>query len=260
MQDRIKPFEGIRNFRDFGGYEGAGGRSIRSGALYRSAQFGEASEADLAKLKMLSITVQADLRRSDERERHGHRWPVEGVRVLKSDKGAAKDAPHVRFLERAAVDADDARDWMSDYYREAPYKDQHVETFRDWFIALDELADSEAAVVNCAAGKDRTGILCALTHHVLGVDREAIMQDYLLTNIAADVETRLPEMAKFFNDHLGKAYPDQVYHPFVGVDADFLNAAFESIDRQSGTLDAYLTETLGVSAVMRDRLRARYLA
>ncbi|MEM1389956.1 MAG: tyrosine-protein phosphatase, partial [Pseudomonadota bacterium] len=180
MKDRVKTFQGIRNFRDFGGYLGAGGRQIRSGVLFRSAQFGEATDADLANLEAFSITVQADLRRPDERERHGHRWPTEGVRVLKSDKGRAKDAPHVRFLERAAVDADEAREWMTDYYREAPYKEQHVDTFRTWFSELEALPDGQAAVVNCAAGKDRTGVLCALTHIVLGVDQETIMQDYLL--------------------------------------------------------------------------------
>ncbi|MEM7494138.1 MAG: tyrosine-protein phosphatase, partial [Pseudomonadota bacterium] len=84
MKDRVKTFQGIRNFRDFGGYLGAGGRLIRSGVLFRSAQFGEATDADLENLKAFSITVQADLRRPDERERHGHLWPTEGVRVVKS--------------------------------------------------------------------------------------------------------------------------------------------------------------------------------
>ncbi|MCF6328552.1 MAG: tyrosine-protein phosphatase [Henriciella sp.] len=47
MQDRIKPLDGVRNFRDFGAYQGADGRQIRSGVLYRSAQFGEASSDDV---------------------------------------------------------------------------------------------------------------------------------------------------------------------------------------------------------------------
>ena len=40
MQDRVKTFENVRNFRDFGGYEGAGGQTVRTGRLFRSAQFG----------------------------------------------------------------------------------------------------------------------------------------------------------------------------------------------------------------------------
>jgi protein-tyrosine phosphatase len=259
MQDRVKSFENIRNFRDFGGYEGADGRQVRTGVLFRSAQFGEASEADLTALQQYNIKVQADLRRPDERERHGHRWPVEGVHVISSDKGSATQAPHVRFLSEVAVDASKAHGWMMDYYRDAPFKAQHVETFSAWFKALCDLNEGEAAVVNCAAGKDRTGILCALTHHVLGVDRDAIFADYDLTNTAANVEQRLPEMARMFNQHIGKDYDHAVYHPFVGVDIAFLETALDSIVSQVGTLDTYLSETLGVGAVERDQLRAAYL-
>lgn len=260
MQDRVKSFENIRNFRDFGGYQGASGRTIRSGVLFRSAQFGEASDADIEALKAYNIKVQADLRRPDERERHGHRWPVESVKVIASDKGSATQAPHVRFLSEVAVDAPKAQGWMADYYRAAPFKEQHIETFTEWFKTLGGLGRDDAAVVNCAAGKDRTGILCALTHHVLGVDREAIFADYDLTNQAADVETRLPEMARMFNEHIGKDYDHAVYHPFVGVDAVFLEAAIDSIQQKSGDIDTYLAETLGVGAAQRDQLREAYLA
>lgn len=259
MQDRVKPFENIRNFRDFGGYEGADGRKLRTGVLYRSAQFGEASAADLTALEQYNIKVQADLRRPDERERHGHRWPVEGVHVISSDKGSATQAPHVRFLSEVAVDAPKAHGWMMDYYREAPFKEQHVETFSAWFKALGGLNEGDAAVVNCAAGKDRTGILCALTHHVLGVDRDVIYADYDLTNTAANVEERLPEMARMFNQHIGKDYDHAVYHPFVGVDVAFLETALDSIVSHSGDLDTYLSETLGVGAPQREQLRAAYL-
>ena len=260
MQDRVKTFENIRNFRDFGGYDGASGRKVRSGVLFRSAQFGEASEADISALAAYNIKVQADLRRPDERERHGHRWPVNGVEVISSEKGEATQAPHVRFLTEVAVDAPKAHGWMVDYYRAAPYKAQHVETFSAWFKAIAALGNDEAAVVNCAAGKDRTGILCALTHHVLGVDRDAIFADYELTNDAADVATRLPEMARLFNEHIGKDYDHAVYHPFVGVDVEFLQAALDSIKEQSGDLDTYLSETLGVGPIEGEQLRAALLS
>ena len=259
MQDRVKSFENVRNFRDFGGYGGADGAQVRTGVLFRSAQFGEASEADMAALETYRIKIQADLRRPDERERHGHRWPVEGVTVLSSALGSAAQAPHVRFLSEVAVDAPQARGWMVDYYREAPFKPQHVDTFSAWFAALADLEEGDAAVVNCAAGKDRTGILCALTHHVLGVDRDTIFADYELTNEAANVAERLPEMARMFNQHIGKDYDDDVYHPFVGVSAEFLYGALDSITEKAGSIDTYLTETLGVDDARIKRLRDKYL-
>ena len=259
MQDRVKRFDNVRNFRDFGGYQGAEGRTIRTGVLFRSAQFGEASEADLTALETYGIKVQADLRRPDERERHGHRWPVQGVHVISSDLGSAAQAPHVRFLSEVAVDAPQAHGWMVDYYREAPFKPQHIETFSNWFSALAGLNDGDAAVVNCAAGKDRTGILCALTHHVLGVDRDVIFADYELTNEAANVAERLPEMARMFNQHIGKDYDHAVYHPFVGVDAAFLHGALDSMIDRAGSVDAYLADTLGVGAAETNNLREKFL-
>jgi len=259
MQDRVKTFDNVRNFRDFGGYQGADGRMVRTGRLYRSAQFGEASAADLLALDGYRIKVQADLRRPDERERHGHRWPVSGVNVIASDLGSASQAPHVRFLSEVAVDAPKAHGWMVDYYREAPFKPQHVAAFSEWFSALATLGEDEAAIVNCAAGKDRTGILCALTHHVLGVDHETIFADYELTNEAADVAGRLPEMARMFNEHIGKDYPQDVYHPFVGVDADFLHGALDAIEDRAGGVDRYLAETLGVGDAETAHLRAAFL-
>lgn len=260
MQDRVKPFEGVRNFRDFGAYEGADGARVRSGKLYRSGHFGEASDNDLAGIELLNISLQADLRRPDERERHGDKWPVSGVRQLYSDHGREIDAPHINFLKQVAADGEAAKQWMCEYYQEAPYRPALVETYTAWFDHLAALDEDEAALVNCAAGKDRTGILCALTHHALGVSMDDIFTDYELTNSAVDIETHLPEARAYFNSMLEKDYDAEVYRPFLGVERRFLETAIASMKSQSGSLDTYLAETLGVDAARRDTLRQKLLA
>ena len=113
--------------------------------------------------------------------------------------------------------------------------------------------------MNCAAGKDRTGILCALTHHTLGVSMDDIFTDYELTNTAANVEERLPEASAYFNEMLSKDFDDAVYQPFVGVDNEFLEAAFAAIKDQSGDIDTYLAETLGVDRAKRETIRKKFL-
>ncbi|MEM6535043.1 MAG: tyrosine-protein phosphatase [Pseudomonadota bacterium] len=260
MDQRIIEFDKVLNFRDFGGYDGAGGRKIVPGTFYRSAQFGEASPADMDKLDSLNINVQADLRRPDERERHGHRWPQDGVHVVLSDKGKPSEAPHVHFMSEVSVNAEQAENWMVEYYIGAPYREALVDAYTGWFDALLALNEGAAGVVNCAAGKDRTGILCALTHMALGVDREAVFADYELTNTAANVEARLPAMAKLFNENSGLDYDADVYRPFIGVRPIYLDAALTSIEARSGSVEAYLADTLGVSAAKVDQLRGRYLA
>ncbi len=259
MEDRIIPLEGVRNFRDFGGYPTADGRRVKKGLLFRSGHHAEATDRDIEVMDTLRISFQADLRRPDERERQQTRWPQKdaGVEVLVHDGGRETTAPHMQFLQAIEVTPGDAETWMHDYYRTAPFREHHVALFRGWFDRLAGLGAHEAALVNCAAGKDRTGIVCALTKHVLGVPDSEIVADYELTNTAVDLEARLPEAQRYFNDMLGKEYPSDVYKPFMGVDGAFLRTALKAIEDEAGSLDIYLEEQLGVDAALRAQLVAR---
>ncbi|MEO0983201.1 MAG: tyrosine-protein phosphatase [Pseudomonadota bacterium] len=257
MTDRITPLDGVRNFRDFGGYETVDGGRVKRGLLFRSGHYAEATDADTAKLDSFGIVFQADLRRPDERERQVNRWPGDKVNVLTSDGGRETTSPHVRFLSEVEAGPEDAESWMNDYYKTAPFKAHHVELFSAWFDQLAGLGDQDAALVNCAAGKDRTGILCALTKHVLGVSEADIFDDYDLTNTAVDVDARLPDAHAYFNDMLGKTYPAEVYRPFLGVRREYLRTAFNTIEAEQGSIDVYLTDVLDVTNEMRDALKAR---
>ncbi len=255
MQDRVKPLDGVRNFRDFGGYASQHGGRVVPGRLYRSGHHGEASERDIAAMDALGIEVIVDLRRPDERERVSARWPGDGVRVITHDGGRETEAPHQRFLQQVEADPVAADNWMNEYYEKAPFKAHHQALFSDWFDALIET--DGAALVNCAAGKDRTGILCALTHHVLGVSEADILADYELTNEAAKVDERLPEATAWFNARIGKDYAPEVYKPFLGVHARYLKTAFDAIRDGAGSVDAYLDGALGVDAGKRAALVSR---
>jgi len=250
MQDRIKPLEGVRNFRDFGGYASSHGGHVRTGLLFRSGHYAEATEADIASIESFNIGLQADLRRPDERERMPGKWM--GADLITHDGGRETDAPHQRFLQRVEASAEKADNWMNEYYEAAPFKPHHQAMFSAWF---QKLADCDVGgLVNCAAGKDRTGILCALTHHVLGVSENDIVSDYELTNTAAKVDERIAEAREFFNNLLDKNYEDDVYRPFLGVRARYLNSALTVIRKEAGSIDSYLEDALGVDAPLRKRL------
>jgi protein-tyrosine phosphatase len=62
-------FEGIENFRDFGGYDTRFGRPMKTGLLYRSANHAYATDADLARMAELNLAAIIDLRRRFERDR-----------------------------------------------------------------------------------------------------------------------------------------------------------------------------------------------
>jgi len=250
MQDRIKPLEGVRNFRDFGGYASSHGGQVRTGLLFRSGHYAEATEADIVAVEALGIGLQVDLRRPDERERMPGKWT--GKDLITHDGGRETDAPHQRFLERVEASAEKADNWMNNYYEAAPFKPHHMDMFSNWFKKL--AARDNAALVNCAAGKDRTGILCALTHHVLGVSEDDIVADYELTNIAARVDDRIAEARDYFNKLLDKNYDDDVYRPFLGVRTRYLETALQTIRKDAGSIDAYLEQALGVDAALRSSL------
>lgn len=258
MQDRVKPLSGVRNFRDFGGYESSYGGRVKSGLLYRSGHYSEATPSDIDVLESFSIAFQVDLRRPDERERQVNKW--QAPNTLTNDGGRERDAPHHKFLQQVEADAEKANDWMNDYYIAAPFKPHHKEHFSGWFKTLASLSDSQAALVNCAAGKDRTGILCALTHHVLGVGEEDVFSDYLLTNTAAKIEERIDEARNYFNNAIGKNYSNEVYLPFLGVKERFLRSALAAIKEEAGSVDAYLSDTLGVTNETQDMIRGRLIA
>ena len=65
-----------------------------------------------------------------------------------------------------------------------------------------------AVLVHCAAGKDRTGILAALTHHVAGVHPDDITADYLLTNDPERLARRLPQVKDAIHEISGRVPDD----------------------------------------------------
>ena len=114
-------------------------------------------------------------------------------------------------------------------------------------------------LIHCAAGKDRTGILAALTHHVLGVHHDDLMEDYLLTNVAARIEARTPMAAEMMRETFGREPSMAAVRAFLGVDAAYLEKAFVAIKAQYGDLDVYLEGPIGLDAAMRDRVRHHLL-
>lgn len=257
MQDRVKPLAGVRNFRDFGGYESNHGGRVKTGLLFRSGHYGEATADDIEALEKFNIAFQVDLRRPDERERVPGNWTA--PTVLTNDGGRESDAPHHKFLQQVEADAEKADNWMNDYYRAAPFKAHHIELYSTWFQKLASLGPNAAALVNCAAGKDRTGIICALTHHLLGVSEADMFADYELTNTAANVDERLPAAQAYFNESIGKNYSADVYRPFMGVRERYLRTALATINSEVGAIDIYLKNTLGVTDEMKSSIRARLI-
>lgn len=244
----LLPLDGGFNLRDMGGYATADGRSVRRGLLFRSGVMSMLTEADEAHLAGLGFATVCDLRRPGERRRDPTRWcEPAGVLYWSRDYEEATGVLGA-LLGGEVADAAQMRTKMLDLYREMLV--DHAPSYRFLF---ERLAGGHVPLLfNCSAGKDRTGVAAALILSVLGVPRDTIVEDYLLTNSYADF-SRLIGAGRGGSDTFAAVDPE-VVRPLLAADADYLATAFDSLDRDHGGIDAYLA-SIGVDAPAKARLR-----
>lgn len=252
---RIQSLDGVHNFRHFHGYQTADGGRVRSG-LYRSGHFARSSEADRELVRSLGIAVIADLRRPRERSAEPSAWPEDHVlRVISSDADDDGEPPHLKFLRTGDHSLQAVRGYMQSAYRRIPMETGNQSVFREGFKALASGEADRGFLVHCAAGKDRTGIFCALVLEELGVSPEEIVDDYLLTNTAVDFDSLVPMVRERLQTAYGHVMPDEVMRAFLGVEANLLTTALATI----GDRDRYLRDVLGITDEERAALRERWL-
>lgn len=216
---------------------------MREGLLFRSDHLGALNEDDAKQVRALGIQRVLDFRGVDERASAAcvvpgvtvHSLAIEPTIVQKLQELLAAGTPPTES-EVVAL--------MQDTYRGFVRHNTH--RFREFFSHL--LGSPEPTVFHCTAGKDRTGFAAALVLHALGAREEDVMFDYLLTN-----ERLAPTVLK--NDH----FPAHVARVLLGVQPEFLQAAFEAVHEDFGSLDGYLRDGIGLGDVEMRRLRAAYL-
>ena len=256
MFSRLHRFDAIDNVRDYGAYGTSAGRRIRPMALFRSANHARATDDDQGRLAHFDLGAIVDLRRPSERRKQPSRRPkgFDGV-VIESEHDDGQEAPHMTFLKTSDLTEESGRKFMTDTYARMVLDPAHIDLFRRYFAVL---ADQERAVlIHCAAGKDRTGVLAALTHSLMGVHPDDLLEDYLLTNTAVDLERRAPAIARQLSEMSGRTASHAAVVAFIGVEAAFLKAAYDAIRTEFGSLDAYFERALGVGPDQRARIEAR---
>jgi protein tyrosine/serine phosphatase len=160
-------------------------------------------------------------------------------------------------MKRTAITSDSMRAYMTHYYDVAPHEERHIDLYRRWFERL--AATDGAVLVHCAAGKDRTGIICALTHHIAGVHPDDIIADYLLTNDEERFARRMPQFLAHVEELTGARPDEAAARTTMGVEAQYLDAAFAAMKRENGSIDGYLRDVLGVDDARRAAVLNRIL-
>lgn len=252
--DRVLRLEGVRNFRDLGGYVTGDGCRVRWRRLFRSASLGSLTPRDHATLDRLGLRAVFDLRATDERAKEPVRWSGgPGPRLLDHDYLLDLSVLS-QVLPRPDADVEAARGAFRALYSSLPAR--FVPAYRGLFAAL--LQGEAPLAFNCSAGKDRTGVGAALVLAALGVPRATLFEDYLLSN---DHYRPGPEIAAAMSgrhgDWLLKLRPEMMQVMLL-VDASYLEAAFAAIERDHGSVEGYLEQSLGVDRAAREYLRERF--
>lgn len=255
--DRVLLLEGVHNFRDFGGYAVAGGGRLKRGKLWRSGQHFGATDADLERIAALGLTAIYDLRTDKERDMHPCRRPIDiAATIHHAESPTLAHAPHIAAVQATPRqrDAASTRERLAKNYGGIAFRPQLTAMIRQ--MLSDLAAGEDAVLVNCMAGKDRTGIAVAAVHLALGVHRDDVIADYLLTNTAGDVEARIRAGAEVIKA-LNGTDDEEVVRVLMGVEAEYLEAAFATMRERCGSEEGWLEQELGADAALRDRLRER---
>lgn len=254
VAERLLPLEGGKNFRDLGGYETVDGRRVRWGRIYRSGVMSSLTANDYRYLSQLDIAVVCDFRAASERDAEPTDWRAGAVEQLAWDYEIDTAVFVAAFADGMSETA--SAEAFTGFYRAMPA--EFADRFAALFRSLE--SDPQATTFHCSAGKDRTGVAAALILEALGVPREAVLADYALSDTFVDYMADIDANRASVDPEDPMAFwvnlPDEVLAPFMRSDPAYLAAALDQIEADHGSVEAYLTDVLGVDI---EQLRTLYL-
>ena len=256
LAERQLSLQGTPNFRDLGGYETQDGRRLRWGKLYRSSKLSALTDEDIHYVNRLGVTLVCDFRQVIEQELEPTSLAGKNSPVLASlPVMPGSSHSFLENLHNGIIAVDDAAGFMEGINRDfvANQLPQYAEMFRLL------LAGDQQLLIHCASGKDRTGFGAALILDVLGVDEEAIVDDYLLTNTYLPVDKEIERLSKEFTDHTGAAVAEEILRPMLEVRPEYIRACFEEIRKRYESKEHFFETALSLDNESLAQLKERYL-
>lgn len=242
--------DGAANFRDLGGYATADGHHVRWGHVYRSADISKLTPADLDTLKARNIRYDVDLRGVQESAQAPDKLNPGMDYVLCPAGSDSMNANVFRQLARVSPTGGDSL--MRVFYMNTDYL---TPRYKPFFDKLQAVSSNDALLFHCTAGKDRTGIGAALFLYALGVPYETIRADYEATNYYRSRENEKAMKGMVAQAHIS----EPVAKALMSANGAWLDATFEAIRKQYGSVDRYLAQELGLGPDRIKVLREKYL-
>ena len=251
-EQRYISFKHTTNFRDIGGLPTSEGKKVKYGLVFRSDNLSQLKRGEFDKFNTLKIKTVIDLRTQGEIELKQDNLPKNVIYFacpIVSDQGDLMAQMKGKVL-RGEVSEGESKALMKEFYKKCV-----TDTIPLLKEIIQKIAISEEPILyHCSAGKDRTGIVTALLLSVLKVDRQTIINEYLLSNYyrSSKIKSTMQKakILKVIRTNLNTT----VILNFMAVDSDYINAVFETIDQNYGGMDAFIANELGINASMREKI------
>ena len=256
----------VQNARDLGGYKTIDGRTVKTGLLIRSGRLSNASKEDIHILKDLyHLNAVVDFRIIRERI-DSPDVKIDGVTYytlpLVDDKSSMVGGVHKRSVNNQNplsyfIDVIKQGHGKSDMYVKL-FKSERFQKGMTSFFQILLNSDGEHSILwHCAAGKDRAGSAAALTLLALGVDKETVLTDFDLSNIAYNewIQKRLTQVSRITRD------PEilTVVRSLSGVNVDYMRNAIDATILDYGSIENYLEVCMNVTKEDIVKLKDMYL-
>lgn len=240
------PFSKLLNTRDLGGMPTKDGQQIRPKTFLRAASLYELVPSDGDKLvKDYNVAYDIDLRIEKELSRQPD-TPLPGVEYY-----------HYQLREDVMEHFPNIPS-MPEMYLNMVSKENSLEALRNIFrLFFDKVVPGEkAALFHCSEGKDRTGIVAALLEDLVGVPRDIILEDYILSNEAFDQRNRRYYRATRLIMRKKRA---DAFRKTYEADTTMLVDMFDFVESHYGSTENFFQEALGFTKEEIDAFRNKVL-
>jgi len=257
--------QGVKNFRDFGGYKTQNNSYVKKGVLFRSAGLSELTLADQELVNNMSIASVCDLRRQEELERSPTRWPEKSSTQFYHlpffNKQSKVSTGSVLVEAQKYNDAAKSRQIMLNIYRGVVLDSMALEQIKKIFQLLTQ-EENLPLLIHCSGGKDRTGISCALILTLMEVNFDDIMADYMMSlELYTDrVDTSQQSGGQMLDSTQFGGLSKEALIPVYRVEPEYLQGSFDAINETYGGVENFFQSALALSDTDIERIRENLTA